>query len=171
MYTTSLHACPKHLLALTALLALVCALGAPAYAASSSRLGSQFPLYVTSPGNNAIVKVDSTGAQSVVTSGGYLSNPVALAVDGSGNLYVVSQNNFIVTVDSSGVQSLFTADGDLFGPFGLAFTRGYLFSSFFPPVDNPPTVNMAKAGRAVPVRFSLGGDQGLDILAAGSPTS
>jgi hypothetical protein len=59
-------------------------------------------------------------------------------------------NNTIVTVNSSGVQSLFTADGDLFGPFGLACTRGYLFSSFFPPVDNPPTVNVAK--RAVPSR-------------------
>ncbi len=45
------------------------------------------------------------------------------------------------------------------------------FSGFFPPVDNAPATNIVKAGSAVPVKFSLGGDQGLDILADGSPTS
>jgi hypothetical protein len=44
------------------------------------------------------------------------------------------------------------------------------FSGFFPPVDNPPTINGVKAGQAVPVKFGLGGDQGLAVLAAGSPT-
>jgi hypothetical protein len=37
-------------------------------------------------------------------------------------------------------------------------------------VDNPPIVNKVKAGSAVPVKFSLGGDFGLDILASGYPT-
>ena len=32
-------------------------------------------------------------------------------------------------------------------------------------------MNLAKAGRAVPVKFSLNGDQGLNILASGSPSS
>ena len=45
------------------------------------------------------------------------------------------------------------------------------FSGFFSPIDNAPAVNVVKAGSAVPVKFSLGGDQGLDILAAGSPAS
>jgi hypothetical protein len=47
----------------------------------------------------------------------------------------------------------------------------YPFSGFFSPVDNLPVVNTMKAGAAVPIKFSLGGDRGLDILAAGSPTS
>ncbi|MFC4145230.1 PxKF domain-containing protein [Micromonospora mangrovi] len=47
----------------------------------------------------------------------------------------------------------------------------YTFSGFFSPVDNPPTVNVAKAGSAIPVKFSLGGDQGLNVFAAGSPAS
>jgi hypothetical protein len=47
----------------------------------------------------------------------------------------------------------------------------YDFSGFFAPVDNLPTVNTAKAGRAIPVKFGLGGDQGLDIFAAGYPKS
>ena len=47
----------------------------------------------------------------------------------------------------------------------------YDFSGFFAPVDNEPTMNTTKAGSAVPVKFSLGGDFGLGILAAGSPSS
>lgn len=47
----------------------------------------------------------------------------------------------------------------------------YEFSGFFPPVNNRPTLNAAKAGSAVPVKFSLGGDQGLDVLGADHPKS
>ncbi len=47
----------------------------------------------------------------------------------------------------------------------------YDFTGFFTPVDNPPTLNTVKAGQAVPVKFSLGGDQGLDVIAAGYPKS
>lgn len=45
------------------------------------------------------------------------------------------------------------------------------FSGFFNPVDNLPMANTMKAGAAVPVKFSLGGDRGLDIFAAGYPQS
>ena len=43
------------------------------------------------------------------------------------------------------------------------------FTGFFSPVDNLPTLNIAKAGSTIPVKFSLGGDYGLSILAVGSP--
>jgi uncharacterized protein len=46
----------------------------------------------------------------------------------------------------------------------------YPFRGFLQPVDNLPTVNTVKAGRAIPVVFSLGGERGLSVLAAGSPT-
>jgi hypothetical protein len=54
---------------------------------------------------------------------------------------------------------------------GDAVCGGYQFSGFFPPVDNPPTINAVAGGRAIPVKFSLGGDQGLDIFASGYPAS
>jgi hypothetical protein len=47
----------------------------------------------------------------------------------------------------------------------------YNFSGFFQPVDNLPTFNVMRAGAGVPVRFSLGGDRGLNIFAAGYPVS
>lgn len=42
----------------------------------------------------------------------------------------------------------------------------YHFSGFTSPIDNLPVTNLAKAGRAIPVRFGLGGDAGLNILRA-----
>ena len=47
----------------------------------------------------------------------------------------------------------------------------YLFNGFFQPVDNLPTLNAVKAGQAVPVKFSLNGNKGLNIIAAGYPQS
>jgi hypothetical protein len=47
----------------------------------------------------------------------------------------------------------------------------YNFTGFFQPVDNLPTLNVVNAGRAIPVKFSLGGNQGLNIFATGYPSS
>jgi hypothetical protein len=46
----------------------------------------------------------------------------------------------------------------------------YNFNGFFQPVDNY-AINTVKAGSAIPVKFSLGGNQGLNIFAANSPAS
>ncbi len=47
----------------------------------------------------------------------------------------------------------------------------YNWSGFSSPVDNLPAWNSAEAGSAIPVKFSLGGDKGLNIFAAGYPQS
>jgi hypothetical protein len=47
----------------------------------------------------------------------------------------------------------------------------YNWSGFFRPVDNLPTLNQTKAGSAIPVKFSLNGNQGLNIFAADYPKS
>jgi uncharacterized protein (DUF697 family) len=47
----------------------------------------------------------------------------------------------------------------------------YAFIGFLRPVDNLPTINRVNSGAAVPVKFSLAGNQGLDILAVGYPAS
>ncbi|HLF88423.1 MAG TPA: ExeM/NucH family extracellular endonuclease, partial [Anaerolineales bacterium] len=47
----------------------------------------------------------------------------------------------------------------------------YPFTGFFDPVANPPAFNEVKAGSGVPIKFSLGGDRGLDILVPGYPKS
>ncbi len=45
------------------------------------------------------------------------------------------------------------------------------WNGFFRPVDNLPALNVAKAGSSIPLKFSLSGDQGLNIIAAGYPKS
>lgn len=47
----------------------------------------------------------------------------------------------------------------------------YAFGGFLQPVDPLPALNSMKGGAAAPVKFSLGGDQGLDIFVAGYPKS
>jgi hypothetical protein len=58
-------------------------------------------------------------------------------------------------------------------PFLLA-ESALAWTGFFSPVDNPGVTavrNMVKAGSSVPVKFSVGGNYGLGILASGSPSS
>jgi uncharacterized repeat protein (TIGR01451 family) len=45
----------------------------------------------------------------------------------------------------------------------------YDFTGFFSPVNNLPTLNAVNAGRAIPVKFSLSGNKGLNIFAPDSP--
>jgi hypothetical protein len=47
----------------------------------------------------------------------------------------------------------------------------WLFTGFLSPLANPPSFNDATAGATVPVKFGLGGYVGLNIFAAGSPSS
>ena len=47
----------------------------------------------------------------------------------------------------------------------------YDFGGFYPPVEPALALNQARDGSAIPLKFSLAGDQGLEILAVGSPAS
>jgi hypothetical protein len=70
--------------------------------------------------------------------------------DGVGDKLVSSPNASMATVD---------------------YTVPYPFTGFTAPVANPPGVNSVKAGQAVPIKFSLGGDRGLGILMPPAPIS
>lgn len=61
------------------------------------------------------------------------------------------------------------------GPYGPydpdSNPNTYTFTGFFPPIANPPALNRAGAGQIISIKFSLGGDFGLDVFAAGYPVS
>lgn len=56
------------------------------------------------------------------------------------------------------------ASGSVIGSLQREFVVQYPFQGFFAPVDNEPVFNTVKAGSGIPVKFSLSGNQGLDIF-------
>ncbi len=79
-----------------------------------------------------------------------------------------------VNTSSVGPQSVTCTASDHAGNSAsatAAYSVIYNFSGFFQPVDTLPTFNSVKAGSSIPVKFSLGGNQGLNILATGYPRS
>jgi hypothetical protein len=79
------------------------------------------------------------------------------------------ENNTWVNVTTSNdlANSVICGQVNALSPFVVAQAI-YNFSGFFQPVDNTPTLNAVNAGRAIPVKFSLGEYHGLNIFAAGS---
>ncbi len=57
------------------------------------------------------------------------------------------------------------------GAASVSYSVAYRWSGFFQPIDILPTINSVNAGKAVPVKFSLGGNYGLNIFAPGYPAS
>ncbi len=98
--------------------------------------------------------------------------------DGSGALAGVVNGNTCTgpahAYAKYGTYTVTVSVTDRFGATGskaASHTVIFNWAGFFQPVDNLPELNVAKAGSAIPVKFSLGGDKGLGILAVGFPTS
>jgi hypothetical protein len=73
-------------------------------------------------------------------------------------------NSYIISVQAVDRGNLSTTDQ-------VVVTVIYNFTGFFQPVDNLPVMNLIPAGRAIPVKFSLAGDKGMEIFATGYPGS
>ncbi len=88
----------------------------------------------------------------VLSSGGVLS----------GTPTAVGSFSFVVTATDAHSET---------GSQSYTIVVQYNFFGFFFPVRNPPAINYALAGGVSLLPFSLGGNRGLGILAAGSPVS
>jgi predicted extracellular nuclease len=136
---------------------------------------------------NASPTVDAGGPYAVVEGGSVIVTASGTDPDGGTLAYAWDLDND-GTFETSGQSATFSAAG-LQAPAqrtirvratdagGLIATDTAIvnvvfgFSGFLPPVDASPDLNAVRAGSAVPIKFRLGGDQGLAILAAGSPVS
>jgi len=105
------------------------------------------------------LNASATGVAGVSLSGNFTYSPVAGTVLPAGPSHTLSAE---FRPDNSNYK---IATGS------VTLAVQYAFTGFFQPVDNPQTVNAANAGSAIPVKFSLGGDQGLGILDGDAPTS
>jgi Tol biopolymer transport system component len=96
----------------------------------------------------------------------FVSTRASTTTIANGDIYVMNANGSGQTSVTSGSEN---DNLPSWQPLPLPPTA-YDFSGFFSPVDNPDVAtNKAKAGSAIPVKFSLGGDFGLDIFADGYP--
>jgi hypothetical protein len=85
---------------------------------------------------------------------------------------VASQNCDPVNTSSVGAKSVTCSATDNAGNSASAsasYNVNYNFAGFRQPVDNGGIFNAVKAGQSVPMKFSLSGNQGLGIIAAGYP--
>ncbi|WP_131735972.1 PxKF domain-containing protein [Actinomadura roseirufa] len=109
---------------------------------------------------------NASGTHAVCTAANPSGRPNPVAI----TLTVLPTATGTVTADAT--ITSFSLDGSAsttttITPAGPTYT----FTGFFAPVNNPPVLNTVNAGRSIPVKFSLNGDQGLNVLADGSPYS
>lgn len=126
------------------------------------------------------VQVDAT--PPTVTFGGCPSD-VALgstaaatwtASDAHSGLSTPASGSIALDTSSIGTRTVSTTATDNTGHDATAactFRVVYDFTGFFKPVPNPPGVLTVVAGDQVVLKFSLAGDHGLDVVAAGHPQS
>jgi hypothetical protein len=138
----------------------------------------------TAPSNVTAVQTSTSAGISTVQVSWESSDPLVycwvLTVDGIPAGIVDAKTRTVPMMDVRRGRDLdigvvgFTEGGGMGTPSTVvlpAASSRYEFGGFQTPVDAAPAVNVKNAGRAVPMKFSLGGDFGLNIMDAGSPTS
>ncbi|MCE7986307.1 MAG: hypothetical protein DYG89_34470 [Caldilinea sp. CFX5] len=137
--------------------------------------------------NNQPPTVDAGGPYSVIEGGAIVltasgndpeNGPLTFAwdLDNNGNFETPGQSATFsaAALNSPSSYTVVVRATDNSGSTAIdqaTVTIIYNFSGFFQPVDNLPVLNAVNAGRAIPVKFSLAGDQGVNILAASYPVS
>jgi hypothetical protein len=138
--------------------------------------GTDVQVYATSPG------LGSTGelqvATATATATGHIEATVRIPLSAKGFTQTGATAG-MVFLDAIGLGSAVDHLDDV-AFAGLAphtsscgTVEQLPFSGFTPPVANPPQVNAAQPGRAVPIKFSIPGSNGTvdDVFAAGYPQS
>lgn len=125
------------------------------------------PVTALSSNTDAITVIIVDGTGSPIGSFELDAGESALVVvnpDGSADAEVIEG---VVEITVRG-ESVVLEPGETYD-FPPPVGPGYTFTGFFSPLSNPPAVNIENAGHVIPVLFSLGGPQGLDVLAPGFP--
>jgi len=146
----------------------------PAFSPDGTRIA-----FVSQRNGGGLHVMDADGSGPIrLTSDLEGGSKPAFSPDGAEIAFVGIQTGFdIFTMNADGSGPIRLTDDpskDLdpdWQPLVGSGTPPFDFEGFFSPVDNLPTLNAMKAGRGVPVNFSLNGDRGLDVFAEGFPKS
>jgi len=116
---------------------------------------------------------DPVGSSGAAASGVTVCGPTAAStVSPTPNTGTLSSP---ISTSAIGPQTFTVKVQDLAGnvgtPVSVTYNVGFSFTGFLAPVKNPPTLNNTEGGNTVPLKFSLGGNAGLAVLAPGYPIS
>jgi hypothetical protein len=146
-----------------------CATGGPV---AGNKVDRKAPtITLTTPAGGDSYVIDSTHAASYgCTDGGSLVATCLGTVADGANVDTTAVGAHTFTVDSA--DNVGNASAQASATYAVVWP----FDGFMAPVNNRDTsgnyvLNKSKAGSAIPIKFTLGGDRGLNILASGSPTS
>lgn len=130
-------------------------------AGSAGKCKNRAPVAVC---QDVTVMADSSGtANASIDNGSFDPDGDSITITQSpAGPYAIGQTTVTLTVEDNNHAT---------NSCGASVTVLYNFGGFFQPVDNPPIFNLANAGSAVPVKFSLGGNHGVGIFATGYPAS
>jgi hypothetical protein len=107
------------------------------------------------------------GLRGVRANAGGQFHTVALKRDGT--VVAWGDNQYGQAIVPDGLRNIMAVSAG--GWHTVALKSSYSFGGFVAPVNARPIVNTLEAGVAVPVKFGLGGNQGLDIFASGYPAA
>ncbi len=131
------------------------------------------PADVTPPVLDPIANVVVTLPPNSTATSMPVTFPTPTATDDSGSADVttnpVSGAVFNVGTTTVNVTATDPTGNTATGSFTVTVLHN--FSGFLQPVENLPILNVVNAGQAVPVKFSLSGNKGLNFFAAGYPAS
>jgi hypothetical protein len=115
----------------------------------------------------------TAGGNQVYTATGYDQYNNRFDVTGATTFSITPDGSCTGAICTATIPGLHTVTGNDGGKTATASLSvvAYTFIGFFSPVNNLPVLNSVKAGQAIPVKFSLNGNQGLSIFATGYPTS
>jgi hypothetical protein len=114
------------------------------------------PISAGTPLGAAQLNATATGLNGTPLLGGFLYTPRAGTVLGVGPQTLSVQ---FIPANSNYKPASKT----------VQLSVNYRFSGFFKPVRNLPVVNVVRAGRAIPIRFSLGRYEGLQVMRPATP--
>lgn len=114
---------------------------------------------------HADVHATATGDSSAVAD--YVPPTASDLVDGAVEVTCTPATGSVFNVGSTTVTCRASDSRGNASDSSFAVVVSYAWTGFFQPIDNAPVLNTVKAGSAVPVKFSLGGNQGLSIFASG----
>lgn len=131
-----------------------------------------FILEITTDNISPIITLNGENPMTVYVGSIYI-DPGATAIDNIDGQVPVTMTGSVDTNTVGKYIITYTATDRAGNPVSLTRTINviYNFAGFFQPIDNLPTWNPVKAGSAIPAKFSLNGDRGLDIFAVGYPVS